>query len=393
MKENKAIIFILLTFLLIPILISCESETKGDGKIIKVDVDAAQKGKISDHFESIEYILLDYPDSLPIVGPYKMILTDDRILVESRETAAVFVFDRKGNLHNVIRNYGEGPGQFLLIDDMFLEGDLLRIHCPNTKKYLIFNLEGELIEEGKLEENADRSFIGKDFSLYQIQKGYGPDRFTIIRKSTETEVQGFVPLREEFEEYYGYHNVQGFQYDPHRDSFFITSLLNYEIPVFDSKGYLKQKLDFDFGKNNYDINKRKEFPENPRKVNTYVMENNIVPNVNSFFPFKNKILVNFYSGIRNSHFLFLDNNFEVIYHVDELENDFDGMKLKLWSWAYSENEVVYYDESSRFYNDYVETFNDRKVTIKKGDIHDFFRNNKEKLKEEKHVLVVMKVKE
>jgi hypothetical protein len=125
MKENKAIILILWTFLLIPILISCESETKGDAKILQVDVSAAQKGKISDHFESIEYILLDYPDSLPIVGLYKMILTKDKIFVESRETAAVFIFDRKGNLQNVIRDYGDGPGQFRLIDDMFLEGDLV----------------------------------------------------------------------------------------------------------------------------------------------------------------------------------------------------------------------------------------------------------------------------
>lgn len=392
MKENKAIIFILLTFLLIPILISCESETKRDSKMIQVDVEAAQKGKISDHFESIEYILLDYPDSLPIVGPYKMILTDDRILVESRETAAVFVFDRKGNLQNVIRNFGDGPGQFRLIDDMFLEGDLVRIHCNYLQKYLIFNINGILIEEGKLKEMADRSFIGKEFILYQFQEGYGPEKNTIV-SIKDNVIQGFVPINKDLEHFNRYNSLHGFQYDPHRDSFFITSLLNYQIPVFDGKGYLKQKLEFDFGKNNYDINKRKEFPENPRKVNTYAMENNIVQHINSFFPFKNKIFIHFFSGIRNSHFLFLDNNFEIIYHVNELENDFDGMKLKMWSWAYSENEVVYYDESSRFYNDYVETFNDRKVTIKKGDIHDFFRNNKEKLKEEKHVLVVMKVKE
>jgi hypothetical protein len=392
MKENKAIIFILLTFLLIPILISCESETKGDSKMIQVDVEAAQKGKISDHFESIEYILLDYPDSLPIVGPYKMILTDDRILVESRETAAVFVFDRKGNLQNVIRNFGDGPGQFRLIDDMFLEGDLVRIHCNYLQKYLIFNINGILIEEGKLKEMADRSFIGKEFILYQFQEGYGPEKNTIV-SIQDNVIQGFVPINKDLEYFNSYNSLHGFQYDPHRDSFFITSLLNYEIPVFDGKGCLKQKLEFDFGKNNYDINKRKEFPENPRKVNTYAMENNIVQHINSFFPFKNKIFVHFFSGIRNSHFLFLDNNFDVIYHVDELENDFDGMKLKLWSWAYSENEIVYALDSKQFYNDYVETFNDKKVTVKKGDIHDFFRNNKEKLKEEKYVLVVMKVKE
>lgn len=315
MKENKAIIFILLTCLLIPILISCESETKGDGKIIKVDVDAAKKGKVSDHFESIEYILLDYPDSLPIVGPYKMILTDDRILVESRETAAVFVFDRKGNPQNVIRNYGEGPGQFRLIDDMFLEGDLVRVHCNYLQKYLIFNIDGILIEEGKLKEMADRSFIGKEFILYQFQEGYGPEKNTIVSIKDKV-IQGFVPINKDLENFNRYNSLHGFQYDPHRDSFFITSLLNYEIPVIDGKGYLKQKLDFDFGKNNYDINKRKEFPENPRKVNTYAMENNIVQHINSFFPFKNKIFVHFFSGIRNSHFLFLDDNFEVIYHVD-----------------------------------------------------------------------------
>jgi len=392
MRSLKFKIIAFSCFLLVPILISCEAEIKRDGKMIQVDVDSAQKGKISDHFESIDYILLDYPDSLPIVGPYKMILTDDRIFVESRETAAVFVFDRKGNLQNVIRNYGDGPGQFRLIDDMFLENDLVRIHCNYLKKYLIFNLEGKFLEEGKLEEMADRSFIGKEFILYQFQEGYGPEKNTIV-SIKDNVIQGFVPINKDLEYFNRYNNLHGFQYDPHRDSFFITSLLNYEIPVFDGKGFLKQKLDFDFGKNNYDINKRKEFPENPRKVNTYSMENNIVQHINSFFPFKKKVFVHFYSGIKNSHFMFLDNNFEIIYHVDELENDIDGMKLYMRSWAYSENEVVYYLESGNFYNDYVETFNDKKVKVKNGDVHDFFSNNKEKLKEEKHVLVVLKVKE
>jgi hypothetical protein len=393
MKENKAITFFLLTFLLIPILISCESETKGDSKMIQVDVDAAQKGKISDHFESIEYILLDYPDSLPIVNLFKMKLANDQILVESRETAAVFVFDRKGNLQNVIRNYGEGPGQFRLIDDMFLEGNLVRIHCTYLKKYLIFNLEGELIEEGKLDEIADRSYIGKDFSLFQFQKGEGPEKYTIIRKGKENEVDGFVPLKQGNEDFLRYNNIQGFQYDPFRDSFYLTSMNTYEIPLMDGDGFLKQKLNFDFGKNNFETKRRIQFTKDPNGENTYLIENKIVQSINSFFPFKNKIFVHFFSGIRNSHFLFLDNNFEIIYHVNELENDFDGMKLKMWSWAYSENEIVYALDSKQLYNDYVETFNDKKVTVKKGDIHDFFRNNKEKLKEEKYVLVVMKVKE
>ncbi|MCH6234166.1 6-bladed beta-propeller [Cognataquiflexum rubidum] len=393
MKENKAIIFILLTFLLIPIVISCESKTKGDAKIIKVDVDAAKKGKISDHFESIEYILLDYPDSLPIVGPYKMILTDDRILVESRETAAVFFFDRKGNLQNVIRDYGDGPGQFRLIDDMFLEGHLLRIHSTYLKKYMIFSLKGKLIEEGKMDIIADRSFLGKDFSLFQIQKGYGTEKFTIIRKGNESEIQGFLPLSKDLEDFYSFNNIHGFQYDPYRDSFYLTSMLDYKIPIFDGKGFLKQTIEFDFGNKNFHINKWKEMRENPRGLNTWISDNGIVQSISSFFPFKNKILVKFNEGIKTPHFLFLDNNFDIIYHVDELENDFDGMKLKMWSWAYSENEIVYALDSKQFYNDYVETFNDKKVTVKKGDIHDFFRNNKEKLKEEKYVLVVMKVKE
>ncbi|MCL6259960.1 6-bladed beta-propeller [Aquiflexum sp. TKW24L] len=393
MKENKAIIFILLTFLLNPILISCESKTKGDAKIIQVDLDAAKNGKISDHFESIDYILLDYPDSLPIVNPAKMILTNDRIFVESRETAAVFVFDRKGNLQNVIRNYGEGPGQFLLIDDMFLEGNLVRIHCTYLKKYLIFNLEGELIEEGKLDEIADRSFIGKDFSLFHFQKGHGPEKFTIIRKENDNVTQGFFPLQEGFEIFYSYNSIYGFQFDPFRDCYYIVGLDSYEIPVLDGKGILKQKIDFDFGKNNFEINKRIEMAQDPNGVNALMKDGKIVRYINSFFPFKNKFFVNFFSGIRNSHFLFLDENFDVIYHVDELENDFDGMKIYMRSWAYSEIEIIYQIDSKQFYSDYVETFMGTKVTVKKGGIHDFFKSNKEKLEEEKYVLVVMKVKE
>jgi hypothetical protein len=393
MKLIKCLKPILLYFLFVPLLVSCGSNEETDGKIVRIDVDSAQKGKISDHFQSLEYILLDYPDSLPIVNLAKMIVTDDKILVESRETAAVFVFDRKGNLLNVIRNYGEGPGQFVLIDDIFLEGDLIRIHNHYLKKYLIYNFEGSLVEEGKLEEVGDRSFVGKDFSLFQFQKGYDQEKNTIIRKSNDNEVHGFLPLREGFENFYKFNNIQGIQYDPFRNSFYITDLNSYEIPILDGDGFLKGKLDFDFGKNNFELNKRISMAEKPYEVNTLVKDNRIVRNIHSFFPFKNKILVNFFEGIRTSHFLFLDDDFEIIYHVNELENDFDGMKVYLRSWAYSENEVIYQMESRQFFNDYVETFNEKAVTVKKGDVHDFFRVNKEKLKDEKYVLVLLKVKE
>jgi hypothetical protein len=240
---------------------------------------------------------------------------------------------------------------------------------------------------------ADRSFIGKEFSLFQIQNGHGPERYTIIRKGNNNEILGFLPLSKDLENFNSYNSIQGFQYDPFRDSFYLTSFLTYEIAVLDGNGFFKHKLDFDFGKNNFDSKKRNELPKDPRGVNRWISENMIVQSVNSFFPFKNKILVKFNEGIKIPHFLFLDNNFDIIYHVNELENDLDGMKIPMWPWAYSENEVIYYLDSKRFQDNYLETFNKKRITHKIGNIHDFFRINKEKLKEEKHVLVVMKVKE
>lgn len=393
MKVSLFPLCVLLSFLLSLMYFSCTSEIENDSKIIKVDLNSAQKGKLSDHFQSVEYMLLDYPDSLPIVNLYKMIVTKERILVESRETAAVFVFDRKGNLLNVIRNFGEGPGQFVLIDDMFLEEDLIRIHCTYLKKYLILDIDGNLIEEGKLDEMADRSFVEKDFSIFQFQKGYDLEKSTIIRKGDDNVVHGFLPLPEGFENFYRYNNRHGFQYDPYRDFYYLTGINSYEIPIFDGDGFLKEKLDFDFGKNNFETNLRISIAQDPYKGNTYVKERSIVRNIHSFFPFKSKTFVNFFEGNSKSHYMFLNDEYEIIYHVNELENDFDGMKIYLRSWVYSENEIIYQMESKQFYNDYVETFNEKKVTLKNGDVHDFFRKNKEKLKDEKHVLVLQKVKD
>jgi len=54
--------------------------------------------------------------------------------------------------------------------------------------------------------------------------------------------------------------------------------------------------------------------------------------------------------------------------------------------------VILNINSRKFYNDYAVSFQGKNVEVKSGNVQDFFEKNREKLKEELVVLVVLKVK-
>lgn len=104
------------------VLIACFScsqrKMQKEGKtVIKVSLDNSTRGKFSDKFESIEYILLNAPDSTPLVGAYNFHFTDELIYVRDMSLNNVMVFDQKGNLNRTLSSTGKGPGEFFQIDE------------------------------------------------------------------------------------------------------------------------------------------------------------------------------------------------------------------------------------------------------------------------------------
>ncbi|MEB2779568.1 6-bladed beta-propeller [Algoriphagus sp. C2-6-M1] len=372
-----------------------EPETDLKEEIVAIDLSEAREAKLSEYFQSVNYTLLDYTDEMPIVNGFKMVVTKDEIFVESRETARVFVFDNSGQLKHVIGQFGDGPGEIRLIDGLFVNGDTIRVDAEYANKYVLFSKNGEFIKEGKLSFRAP-AIYEDDFNLYYFQHGEGAEQWTFIREDKNVQIplkslKGYLPLRNGFEKFLGFNGPNGFIKDLQNGEFFYTEPNDYVVQNFDSLGYFKRTIRFDFGEYNWPLEKRIELAGKGRERNEYVKENQVVSGVHDFYPFRNFYFMS--TGTYNySFWVFMDKNFESMDIIQEWKNDLDGMKLRQLSWTKSNDEIIYQLDSRTFFNDYVEAFNGKTVEPKSGGIHEFFAKNKEKLQEEKIVLVSYKLK-
>lgn len=364
-------------------------------QIIKIDLSQARKAKLSEFFESVSYTLLDYTDEKPIVNAYKVVVTDGEYFVESRETAEVFVFNKSGQLKNIIGQFGNGPGEIRLIDGLFVYGDTIRIDSEYANKNVLFTKEGEFIKEGKLSYRAP-AIYEKNFNLYYFQHGEGPDQWTYIREDKNVQIplkslKGYLPLRKGFEVFNSFDGPTGFLKDPQTGEIFYTEPNDYLVQNFESDGYFKKTIRFDFGRNNLPIKMRFELAGTGRDANKYFMENSAVSRIHDFFPFQDIFFMS--AGTYGKYnWIFMDKNFSSIDIIQDWENDLDGMKLRQLSWTKSDNEIIYQLDSRTFFNDYTAAFNGKTVEIKSGNVHEFFAKNREKLQEEKIVLVSYKLK-
>ncbi|WP_191321879.1 6-bladed beta-propeller [Algoriphagus aquimarinus] len=372
-----------------------ELETGLSEEVVKIDLSEAREAKLSEFFQSVSYTLLDYTDELPIVNGYKMVVTKDEIFVESRETAKVFVFDNSGQLKNVIGQFGDGPGEIRLIDGLFVNGDTVRIDSEYAFKYVLFSKDGKFIKEDKLSYRAS-AIYEPDFSLYYFQHGEGPDQWTYIREDKsggkpEETVKGYLPMRKGFEKFTSFAGPIGFLKDVETEEFYYTEPNDYQVQNFDTEGYYKRTIRFDFGKYNWPMEMRLELAGKGREQNDYLKENIVVAGLYDFFPFQNLFFMSA-GTYGKTYWIFTDKKFTSIDIIQDWENDLDGMKLRQLSWTKSEDEIIYQIDSRAFFNDYKEAFNGKSVESKPGDIHEFFEKNRDKLQEEKIVLVSYKLK-
>jgi hypothetical protein len=91
---------ILLVFLLV--LSSCQGVEKTENRI-QIDLDKSIKGKFSDVFESIDYMVLENPDDSPLVWPYTVKYHAGNFWMRDITNNMIFKYSRNGGIIGVIR--------------------------------------------------------------------------------------------------------------------------------------------------------------------------------------------------------------------------------------------------------------------------------------------------
>ena len=370
-------------------LISCSKDSSSNA--IRIDLDQGEAYLASEIFEELDYVLLDYPDEKPIVNAFKMLFTDDHIIVESRENASIFIFDNVGNLENMIRNYGDGPGEFRIFDGMSLVGnDQIRVDVGYLKKSLVFDFKGNLLEETK-NQIAEFVYHGQDFMLKHFPYGELNEQYTFIRTS-EVDTVGFVPVRKGTEQMIPFGYVHTYLKGPSNDIYFLEHFTN-NVYFFNQDGYLKDSIVFDFGKYQTDWETKVRLGKDTKAYTEYFIENKKISYVSSFFPLPFGYFLSATYDYKRPHWIFLDFDLNIRKMISGIENDIDQFPLRQLSWTYHEDWIIYQMDSRTFFNSYVETFQGQSVDTKNVNLHAFFNQKKDVLKEEKIVLVKMRLKQ
>ncbi|MFC0657301.1 6-bladed beta-propeller [Mongoliitalea lutea] len=356
----------------------------------KIDLDLAKEYLASEIFEELDYVLLDYPDETPIVNAYKMLFTDKHIIVESLENASIFIFDTAGKLENIIRNYGDGPGEFRIFDGLSLVGnDQIRVDVGYLKKSLVFDFKGNLLEE-TINQNSESVYHGQDFMLQHFPYGELDQQFIFIRSSALDTV-GFVPARKGTDQMIPFGYVHTYLQGPTNDIYFREKYTS-NVYVFNQNGYLKDSIVFDFGKYQLDWETKVRLGKDTKAQREYFTDNKKVEYVISFFPMPFGYFLSATYDYKKPHWIFLDADKQVKKVIAGITNDIDQMPLRQYSWTYHDDWIIYQMDSRTFFNSYVETFQGQSVDTKNVNLHAFFNQKKEALKEEKIVLVKMRLK-
>jgi hypothetical protein len=304
-------------------------------------------------------------------------------------TNNLFVFDENGKVKNIIRSTGKGPGEFFQMDGFQVTEDRIYIQDTYLRKNLEYKRDGSFVGETKNRFNNADFYVGDDYSLYFLSYQTDFEGFNFIRKDhISGKHEGFLEIRKELENLTRSDNRNGIQENIEQKLLYFTVPHSTKVVTINKNtGLLNKTYKFDFGKYNLEDKRRSE---SRRLLNGFIKQGNLVKRIYLFHPLTGQYFLNVKQGENRNHFIFMNNDFSINYQGYNLENDIDGMNYR-FPWTATDNQLIFRFNSREFYNRYIETFTGMNVRIDKGNIHDFFQKNKENLKEDKWVLVKLKI--
>lgn len=240
--------------ILIAVLISCGSRSKlnEDKKtcVFKVEVEKALPIDVKSEIDSFRFLILETSDSLQIGRISKILFHDDKMIITDAITNNLYIFNRNGKLLNKISNIGNGPGEYVRIDDVLIDNVLKYIVVLDgiQKKMITYSMTGKYINEFTFQtEHAPMHFgqINEDLYAFDYQRHSNDSlwKYNLVVSSLETgsEKQKYLP----------YEVSLGVSFSPQTTLFKLEDTLVY-IPQYSSIVYniLNDRIDvrysFDF---------------------------------------------------------------------------------------------------------------------------------------------------
>lgn len=153
---------------------------------------AHRKIKLTDLIQEVEFIRLEEtPESLLGNVQDAHVVGDKLVFVGDNLKGDIFVYTDQGKLVNRINKKGNGPGQYLWLADLWMEGDLIAIYDRFQKAIKRYSLNGDFVSEHKFDYAASHVIRqGNGYLLYMNYEVIDDEsRHNILRLDQEMNVE------------------------------------------------------------------------------------------------------------------------------------------------------------------------------------------------------------
>lgn len=119
---------------------------KSDSEICRIHLDFSNLSDtlcFSTFIDSVGEKTLALPDSLYLGEAAQVYITADNIFVIDWRQNCIYRFGKEGKFLNEINHWGEGPEEYLRINKIWVDNDVLYIHDSKGLKINCYTLEGE----------------------------------------------------------------------------------------------------------------------------------------------------------------------------------------------------------------------------------------------------------
>jgi hypothetical protein len=212
-------------------------------------------------YSSVRYIPLETTDESIFYEINKIVVYNDHFFILDEKQATLLVFDGTGRYLRKLNKKGNGPGEYLSLDDFFISDGLLYVFSSDIQKIIIYDTDFNFIKDfstGTHGTNFD--YVNSNLFLYTNFFAEDCKHFYVIDKSTGT-------IKGKYKDFLRKQRGVGCStsgFAKHRDSLYISFPYDYSIYKVTEDGCEKY-LHVDFGEENIFENFMLDFSYDERK--------------------------------------------------------------------------------------------------------------------------------
>ncbi|KPQ13796.1 MAG: hypothetical protein HLUCCX10_11995 [Algoriphagus marincola HL-49] len=369
---------------------SCDRDQESHSEVIQINLNDAKKSvALSSFLKNPNFILLKDSEQIPLVSPYQFQFKNNKIFVRDLDYNNIHIYSRNGEFLEAILSSGEGPKEFIQINDFFVTENEVIIQDTYLRKIIKFDHGGNFLSERPHLINNSRFAFSADKFLYYMANDPEFDGKNYIIEKDEKITAKLLQIEPELENSGKFLQSNSFL-ELGENQFLLYRPYTYQINYLDlESNKLKQSISFDFGEAQLTPSQHRM---STNLKNQLVSERNLVAQFISVLPTTNGTIISFLRGNKQRFYLHLSPNQNLHSLISEPENDMIPITLNS-PWTTDGERIYYILNSIDFYNQYAKHFAEQNVSIEDGNIHDFFQKNKNQLIEDRTLLISFQVKD